>query len=396
LSAPPAPVTPADRGVYVHFPYCEKKCPYCDFNSHSIPHDDAAYGDAILAELAGRAHELGPGAVRSIFFGGGTPSLWAPAQVGRVIAAVEATFGFTPAPEITLEANPGTVVPDRFRAYVAEGVNRFSIGAQSFTDGELVRLGRIHGAEQAQRAVAAALDTGARVSLDLMYGLPGQTWADVARSVARAVALGPHHISAYTLTIEPDTALGRRTRLGLFKPMEDDDQAGLIHQVTDALGAAGYGRYEISNYAKDGFEAVHNSLYWTGGPYLGLGAGAHSYAPARDLSGAVRRENVKAPEAYLRAALAGDFAPRAQEDLDRWGLVADRLWVGLRPRWGVDVEALAEESGLGAALLGPLLPALEGLAGRGLVTRHGPRWAPTAEGFLFADLVARTLLDAVP
>ena len=200
----------------------------------------------------------------------------------------------------------------------------------------------------------------------------------------------------YTLTIEPDTALGRRTRLGLFTPMEDDDQAGLIHDVTAALAAAGYQRYEISNYAREGFEAVHNSLYWTGGPYLGLGAGAHSYAPAPDLSAAVRRENVKAPETYLQAALAGDFTPRSQEDLDRWGVVADRLWVGLRPRWGVDVEALAEQSGLGASLLEALLPALEGLAGRGLVARHGPRWAPTAEGFLFADLIARTLLDAVP
>ncbi|MCB9650492.1 MAG: radical SAM family heme chaperone HemW [Deltaproteobacteria bacterium] len=396
MSCPPAPVTPTDRGVYVHFPYCEKKCPYCDFNSHAVAHDDGAYADAILAELAGRAHELGPGAVRSIFFGGGTPSLWDPPQVGRVIAAVEATFGFSEAPEITLEANPGTVVPDRFKAYVAHGVNRFSIGAQSFTDRELVSLGRIHGADQAHRAVAAALDTGARVSLDLMYGLPGQSWADVARSVERATALEPHHISAYTLTIEPDTALGRRTRLGLFTPMEDDDQAGLIHDVTAALAAAGYQRYEISNYAREGFEAVHNSLYWTGGPYLGLGAGAHSYAPAPDLSAAVRRENVKAPETYLQAALAGDFTPRSQEDLDRWGVVADRLWVGLRPRWGVDVEALAEQSGLGASLLEALLPALEGLAGRGLVARHGPRWAPTAEGFLFADLIARTLLDAVP
>ena len=391
-----APVRPTDRGVYVHFPYCEKKCPYCDFNSHAVPHDDGAYADAILAELAGRAGELGPGPVRSLFFGGGTPSLWDPPQLGRVIRAVAETFGFEGTPEITVEANPGTVVPDRFRAFVAEGVNRFSIGVQSFADAELVHLGRIHGADQAERAVQAALDTGARVSLDLMYGLPGQTWPDVARSVARALALAPHHISAYTLTIEPDTALGRRTRLGLYKPMDDDGQAALIHRVTDALGDAGYQRYEISNYAQPGFEAVHNSLYWTGGPYLGLGAGAHSYAPAPGLASAVRRENVKGPDAYLRAAMGGDFTPRFTETLDRWGVVADRLWVGLRPRWGVDVGELAEASGLGAALRARLDPTLEGLAARGLVRREGSRWAPTAEGFLFADLVARTLLDAVP
>ncbi len=386
-------VNSQDRGVYVHFPYCEKKCPYCDFNSHTVPHDDAAYADAILRELELRAESFGAGPLRSVFFGGGTPSLWDPKQVGRVLRQIEATFGFSPQPEITLEANPGTVVPDRFLAYVDEGINRFSIGVQSFLDHELEQLGRIHDAECAHRAVAGAIASGARVSLDLMYAQPGQTWAQVQSSIDRALQLGPGHISAYTLTVEPDTALGRRSRLGLFTAMEDDLQAEFIEKVTDALQSAGYARYEISNYAKPGQEAVHNSLYWTGGPYLGLGAGAHSYLPAPGLREAVRQENVKAPHTYLEGMMQGDLRPRFSETLDRAGLLADRLWVGFRPRWGVDLEALDAEAGMSGALVQALTPALKALERKGYVQR-AERWRPTAQGFLFADAIARTLLTA--
>lgn len=386
-------VSSQDRGVYVHFPYCEKKCPYCDFNSHTVPHDDAAYADAVLKELSLRAESFGSGPLRSVFFGGGTPSLWDPKQVGRVLRQIEATFGFSPEPEITLEANPGTVVPDRFLAYVDEGINRFSIGVQSFLDHELEQLGRIHDAQCAHRAVAGAIASGARVSLDLMYAQPGQTWAQVQSSIDRALQLGPGHISAYTLTVEPDTALGRRSRLGLFTAMEDDLQAEFIERVTDTLQGAGYARYEISNYARPGQEAVHNSLYWTGGPYLGLGAGAHSYLPAPGLREAVRQENVKAPHTYLEGMMQGDLRPRFSETLDRAALLADRLWVGFRPRWGVDLEALDAEAGMSGALVQALTPALEALERQGYVQR-AERWRPTAEGFLFADAIARTLLTA--
>lgn len=390
-----APVSSADRGVYVHFPYCEKKCPYCDFNSHAVAHDDAAYADAVIRELEGRAHELGEGPVRSLYFGGGTPSLWAPEQVGRVRDAVERRFGFTEAPEITLEANPGTIVPDRFRAYVDVGVGRFSLGAQSFDDRELEALGRIHDAAASMRAVKAAIDSGARVSLDLIYAQPGQRWPDVERSLARAFDLGPAHISAYTLTVEPDTALGRRTRLGLFEPMDDELQAELIERVTEALAAQGYGRYEISNYARPGQEAVHNSLYWVGGPYLGLGAGAHGYHPEPHLAGARRRENVKAPHSYLAAANAADFTPRFEETLTRAEVLADRLWTGFRPRWGVDLAALDAEAGLGGRLVPAVTPTLEALARQGWLTEAEGRWRPTAEGFLFADAIGRAVVRAM-
>jgi putative oxygen-independent coproporphyrinogen III oxidase len=386
-------VSSLDRGVYVHFPYCEKKCPYCDFNSHTVAYDDAAYADAVLTELQARAESFGSGKLRSIFFGGGTPSLWDPKQVGRVIREIDAAFGLDDEVEITLEANPGTVVADRFLAFADEGVNRFSIGVQSFIDSELEALGRIHGAAQAERAVRGAIASGARVSLDLMYAQPGQTWDDVRTSIERAIELDPGHISAYTLTVEPDTALGRRARLGLFTPMEDDLQADFIEQVTEALKGAGYGRYEISNYAKPGLEAVHNSLYWTGGPYLGLGAGAHGYLPEPNLQGALRYENVKAPHAYLQAGLNCDFGPRFSETLDKKSLLADRLWVGLRPAWGVDLAELDAEADMGGRLVTALTPTLETLQRQGLVNLDG-RWRSTPKGFLFADAIARALLKA--
>ncbi len=386
-------VSSRDRGVYVHFPYCAKKCPYCDFNSHTVAHDDVIYADAVLTELHARAESFGAGKLRSIFFGGGTPSLWDPRQVGRVIREIEATFGLEDNVEITLEANPGTVVPDRFLAFADEGVNRFSIGVQSFIDTELEALGRIHGADKAEIAVRGAIASGARVSLDLMYAQPGQSWEDVQTSIGRAIELDPGHISAYTLTVEPDTALGRRAKLGLFTPMEDDLQAEFIERVTAALQDAGYGRYEISNYAKPGLEAVHNSLYWTGGPYLGLGAGAHGYLPNPSLQGALRYENVKAPHAYLQAAIDTDFSPRFSEAQARKDVLADRLWVGFRPAWGVNLAELDAEAGMQGHLITALTPTLETLQRQGLV-QLDQRWRPTSKGFLFADAIARTLLKA--
>lgn len=374
-------------GVYVHFPYCAKKCPYCDFNSHTVAHDDVQYADVVLAELEHRADAIeGPSV--SLYFGGGTPSRWAPDQVGRVIRAVRDRVGLVEGAEITLEANPGTVVEDRLAAYVAHGVTRFSIGTQSFVDAELVALGRIHDAASGLRAVRAAKNTGARVSLDLIYAQPRQSRADVDRSLDAAFELAPDHVSAYTLTVEPDTILGRQKRLGLFDPMPDDDQASLIEHVTTRLADAGYARYEVSSYARPGQRAVHNSLYWTGAPYLGLGAGAHGFTFASDRSAGRRYGNVKAPERYL----AGTFETYFDETQDRMDLLTDRLWVGIRPAWGVDLAALSEEFGLD--VVAAFAPALDPFVARGLLEREGSRYAPTAAGFLFTDAIARAILDA--
>ncbi len=395
--APPdPPVTARDAAVYVHFPYCARKCPYCDFNSHVVAHDDRAYADAVIAELDARAPELRvpEGGLASVFFGGGTPSRWAPAEVGRVIAAIRARLGLRPGCEVTLEANPGSVAAERFAAYVAAGVTRFSIGVQSFIDAELEALGRVHDAAAAARAVEAAVATGARVSLDLMYAFPGQTWDDVARSLDRALELGTEHLSIYTLTVEPDTALGRRARLGLFVPMDDDRQAELIDRVNARLAGAGFGRYEISNHARPGAESRHNALYWVGGAYLGLGAGAHGYLPAPGLASAWRGENVKSPEDYLEGARTGRFPRRFEERLDRRAVIGDRLMVAFRGAWGLDVAALAAEAGCVGVLEPLLVPALEALVRQGLLGSAGTRYFPSERGMLFNDAIARTLLGA--
>jgi oxygen-independent coproporphyrinogen-3 oxidase len=398
------PVTFRDRGLYVHFPYCAQKCPYCDFNSHAIAHDDRAYADAVLEEMDLRGPSF-PGPLTSIYFGGGTPSRWDPAQVRRVIDRARAAFAFAGGVEITLEANPGSVAEARMFDYVDAGVNRFSIGVQSFDDAELIQLGRIHDGSAAETAVGIALRTGARVSLDLMYALPGQSWNDVRRSLDRAIALGPHHVSAYTLTIEPDTTLGKKTALGLFVPMPDDFQAHLIERVTETLESAGYARYEISSYARPGEESRHNCLYWMGAPYLGVGAGAHSYLVSIDQTSAIRRENVRRPDAYLarrdeaigppdfaRLRLAARSACEFEERLDRAGIVRDRLMVGLRTRFGLDVAELP----LSADERDAVMVVLRDLAERGWVRIEGTRATPTVRGFLMNDGIAKALLDAAP
>lgn len=388
------PVSSNAVGLYVHFPFCEKKCPYCDFNSHVLPHDDERYADAIIREIEDRADAYLNGRIFStLYFGGGTPSLWDPRAVGRVIRAVRARFGLGAQAEITLEANPGTVHEALFERFVAEGVGRFSIGAQSFVPAELVQLGRIHDAVAGEHAVRAAKATGARVSLDLIYAQPGQRWADVARSIERALALAPDHLSAYTLTVEPGTPLGHRAASGAFVPLEDDAQAELIEQVTASLARAGYERYEVSSYAPPGLEAVHNTLYWVGADYLGVGAGAHSHRAATDLSRAHRRANVKSPVEYEARALAGDHQPIFEETLSRREVLAERLMLGVRVRWGLDLEALGRAAGIDD-LPARLAPWIEPLISEGLLSRRGDRVAPTDRGFLFTDGMGRRLLEA--
>jgi oxygen-independent coproporphyrinogen-3 oxidase len=381
--------------VYVHFPYCAVKCPYCDFNSHVVSHDDVRYADALLRELETRGADLAapPGGLASIYFGGGTPSRWDPGQVARVVRALEGRYGLAEGAEVTLEANPGTVAEGRLEAFRAAGVNRFSIGCQSFDDDELRSLGRIHSAEASVRAARMAKATGARISLDLIYGLPGQTEARALASVDAALALEPDHLSAYTLTIEPETVLARRVRLGLFKPMPDDEQAARIERVSAHLAEAGFDRYEVSSYAREGRVSVHNTLYWLGGAYLGLGAGAHGYLPGPGLERAVRRENVKIPERYVETALAGRTEARFEEQLERAQVVSDRLMVVFRTAFGLDVDALDAELG-GRLERATLLPLLETLHRQGFLVRAGARWRPTTRGFLFNDAIARAMVHA--
>jgi oxygen-independent coproporphyrinogen-3 oxidase len=390
LNAPPVSVESV--GLYVHYPYCEKKCPYCDFNVHVIAHDDSAYADAVIAEIEARAPQYGS-RFSTLYFGGGTPSEWDPAQTKRVIDHVRPMLASNA--EITLESNPGTIAEQRIHAFAAAGINRFSIGAQSFHDHELEILGRTHSAREVTTTVVAAQKARARVSLDLIYALPGQTIIDVERSIGRAAELGVDHISAYTLTVEPTTPLARRVDAGTFEVMPDDEQAEMIEAVTARLESFRYFRYEVSSYAPPGLEAVHNSIYWIGGPYLGVGAGAHSYLPLPYLEGATRRESLRSPNEYIEDARARRFSTRFEEKLSKREVLGDRLMVGVRTKWGFDLSELAREARMEEELAREVLPVLETLVKNGLLEREALRFRPTPKGFFFADFAGRKLLASV-
>ncbi|OOG53947.1 YggW family oxidoreductase [Rhodanobacter sp. B05] len=291
--------------LYIHMPWCVKKCPYCDFNSHglrSAPPPYADYIDHLLADLDADRADFGAALqdrpVISIFFGGGTPSLFSPELIARLLDGVRQRLPLRADAEITLETNPGTIEHGRFDGYLAAGVNRISFGVQSFDDDKLRRLGRIHFAAEAEAAVKSAQDAGyTNINLDLMYALPQQTLDGALADVERAVALAPTHISHYQLTLEPNTAFAANP-----PPLPDDDHAWAMQEACEArLADAGYGQYEISAYAQPGRRCTHNLNYWQFGDYLGIGAGAHAkLSDATD--GQVRRRwKTRGPSAYMES-----------------------------------------------------------------------------------------------
>ena len=373
-------------GVYVHFPFCSVRCPYCDFavdTRAEIPHD--GYADAVLAELAARAPLFAGRRLRSIYFGGGTPSLWDPLDIARVIAAVRARFPDGVPDEITVEANPLDCVPAVLDALLAAGATRLSIGAQSFENRELVFLGRDHDGDTAAASVAAARGAGfASISLDLIYGLSGRTLEDFGRSLDRAVALAPEHLSVYQLTVESRTPFGAAARAGRAVATDDDVAAAQFELAHARLGAAGYEHYEVSSYARPGHRARHNSLYWTGADYLGLGNGAHSLLRLPD-GGGLRWAAHRSVVRYLAGAPAAD--PRAcglvaeTTAQDARAVRADRVWLGLRTADGIPRELVGDPGPLAA------------LAAAGLITVDEDRVRPTARGLLFADELGARLLE---
>ncbi|TCV92111.1 anaerobic coproporphyrinogen III oxidase [Luteibacter rhizovicinus] len=292
---------PPPLSLYVHMPWCVKKCPYCDFNSHGLrgtpPYDD--YIDALLADLDADLRDFGEALegrpIETVFFGGGTPSLFSPELVARFLDGARERLPFVDAAEVTLETNPGTVEHGRFDGYLAAGVNRISFGVQSFDDDALRRLGRIHSSDEAADAVRKAQDAGYdNINLDLMYALPKQTLDGALNDVERAIALAPTHISHYQLTLEPNTAFAANP-----PPLPDDDDAWAIQEACEArLAAAGYGQYEISAYARPDRRCAHNLNYWRFGDYLGIGAGAHG--KISDANGVRRRWKTRHPNAYLQ------------------------------------------------------------------------------------------------
>lgn len=315
--------------AYVHLPWCIRKCPYCDFNSHEaggqLP--EAEYLAALRRDLDAQAQIVVGRPLGSVFFGGGTPSLISAATVGGILRALEETFGFGPGIEITLEANPGASDADRFAGYRDAGVNRLSIGAQSFDDAQLRRLGRIHAADEIRAAFAAARNVGFdNINLDLMHGLPGQTQADAERDLARALALEPTHLSWYQLTIEPNTGFHKHPP-GL---PGDDVLADIEDAGFATLAAAGYARYEISAFARAGHECLHNLNYWRFGDYVGLGAGAHGKHTLADGT-LFRTANTRLPRDYMNA-VAPTRTTEVTEDFFEFMLNALRLTTGFSAR----------------------------------------------------------------
>jgi oxygen-independent coproporphyrinogen III oxidase len=332
-------------GVYVHFPFCSVRCPYCDFavdTRAEIPHD--AYADAVVGEIAARAPwyaVVGP--LVSIYFGGGTPGLWRPDALGRVLEAARATFGAPPAAEleITVEVNPGETNATHLAALRAAGVNRLSIGIQAFEDSLLAALGRNHDAAAGPAAVAAARAAGFDdVSIDLIFGVPGQSQDDWRRAVETAIALGPDHVSAYALTIERGTVFGARDRAGRLPRPDDEAVAAMFEHTRAAFAAAGLTPYEISSYARQGHRARHNRLYWSLAPYLGVGASAASFRPLAD-GGGWRFSNPRATDVYLAAARAAGGSPavRHVERRSAADLENEATWLGLRTTDGIDRAA---------------------------------------------------------
>jgi putative oxygen-independent coproporphyrinogen III oxidase len=367
--------------LYVHLPWCLRKCPYCDFNSHEVVREangaatvpEQRYLDALVADLESALPLVWGRPVHSIFIGGGTPSLFSPASIDRLLGDIRARLKLEADCEITLEANPGTFEKDRFRAFRSAGVTRLSVGVQSFNDAHLKALGRVHDRAQAVAAVeeaAAAFDT---FNLDLMYALPGQAMEQLEEDMTQALALAPPHLSVYHLTIEPNTYFAK------FPPrVPDDDTAyAMLDRITEMTAGAGMERYEVSAYAKPGHRCWHNLNYWQFGDYLGIGAGAHGKLsfPHR----IVRQVRYREPRLYMDNALAGQ--PIAQEDeVSRADLPFEFMLNALRLREGFTLAQFSERTGLGlTAIQEPLAEAER----RGLVDRDLARVRPTERGFDF-------------
>jgi putative oxygen-independent coproporphyrinogen III oxidase len=383
-------------GLYVHFPYCLSKCPYCDFASRAapvIPHE--RYADAVLRELELRQPAFPARRATSVFFGGGTPSMWEGAQVARVLAALRAAYPFTEDCEVTLEANPGASDEARFSAFRAAGVNRLSIGAQSFQPQVLTSLGRQHTPDEVGRAVRAARAAGFdNVSIDLIYGAPGHTVERVRDDAKRALDLGTNHLSAYALTLvhlAEEVPMARDRALGRIVVPDDDAQAEMGEALRDELADGGFTRYEISNFATPGREARHNLLYWRGGAYLALGVGASGFAKDPDGRTGQRYMNKRAPEYYFADVEAGSLPEKEVEAVGPADVFLERLYTGLRLVEGLDLAALDALCGTDATVRHRAQ--LEKFAREGLCTFDGRRVALTTRGLELHTSIATALAE---
>jgi putative oxygen-independent coproporphyrinogen III oxidase len=367
--------------LYVHLPWCVRKCPYCDFNSHekggALP--EREYVQALVADLEGTLPSIWGRRVVSVFLGGGTPSLFAPESIDALLSAIRARVPLEPGAEVTMEANPGTAEAKRFRGYRDAGVNRLSLGIQSFDDAKLSALGRIHSVDEARRAIEMAKSAFDNVNLDVMYGLPGQTPEQAHADIAEAARWGTAHVSAYQLTIEPNTVFySRPPRLPAH-----DAAADMQFAAEETLAAAGFEHYETSAFARPGGRCRHNLNYWEFGDYAGLGAGAHGKLSFADR--VTRHERPKPPREYM--AQAGALQERTVAARE---LPFEFMLNALRLVEGVPVERFAERVGLPLAAVARRLAAAEE---KGLLEKDARRIRPTRRGRLFLNELLQNFLD---
>lgn len=371
------------HSLYLHIPFCEKKCLYCDFYSIENRSQTGRFLDALTLELARSGEQHAHPEIDTVFFGGGTPSLLTPSEMEKLLDTVRGSFRLAADAEITVETNPGTVTPGTLRAYRACGINRLSIGIQSFHPDELRFLDRIHDPAQAEGCVLGARAAGFdNVSVDLIFALPGQTLSAWKSTLGRAVALGPQHISAYSLIVEPNTPLFRLVEGGSLIPAGRDEEAAQYEFTMEYLGAAGYEQYEVSNFARPGFRCRHNANYWSHGAYLGFGPSAHSFLPLDGGREGRRWWNVSNLVNYLERIEGGHAAVAGEEVLTAGQLWNERVFLGLRGS-GLPVDDLAgkEESAL-----------LRDIEAHGLAVVEGGMVRLTPRGYLVCDEISAKLM----
>ncbi len=379
---------PSPLALYIHWPFCVAKCPYCDFNSHVREDvDQAAWRAALLADLVHEAALLPGRTLGSIFFGGGTPSLMPPDTIAALIDAAARNWSFAEDIEITMEANPNSAEAARFAQVAAAGVNRLSLGLQALDDSALHFLGRAHDVREGLAALDAAQRSVDRVSLDLIYARPGQSEADWEAELARALGFGTDHLSLYQLTIEPGTRFETDVRLGALTPA-DPDHAATLYELTQAMTtAAGRPAYEVSNHAEPGQESRHNLAYWRYGDYAGIGPGAHGRR------GGVATVRHKKPENWLTAMARNSHGLAEERDLGARERAAEALMMGLRLHEGVNLADIAARTGLQKGALVDEA-AIVKLAGYGLLAREGDQLTITPAGMLLLDGILAEIVAA--
>ena len=375
--------------LYLHIPFCVSKCPYCDFNVHVVPKiPEREYSETLLQELAAYAEteDWRRRKLKSIYFGGGTPSTFSPLSIGKILEKTEDLFPFAEYIEISLEANPGTDDGANFFGYRSCGINRISIGAQSFQPHLLKFLGRLHSAEETREALRMVRKAGfENFSLDLIYASPGQSLTDLRADLEEALGFQPPHLSAYNLTIEEGTPFHRDFRSGRIRPLSEEEEVAMAELIEETLSRAGLERYEISNYARPGYQSRHNTNYWSAGDYLGIGAGAHSYKRDHDNSIFGHRwHNEKNPGRYMEKVEKEGDGVAQREEADLRQAAAEFMFMGLRMVRGISIDEFIKRFG---SKPDEFYPQISDWLQDGLMESIGDRIRLTHRGFFVANSI---------